>query len=79
MRKCWKPFILCNLSVSFFMSSMITYKKLNVSFSQLLCIASMLEQSLYYEIAFNRVESAIFSVTDYKLTVSQNIQILCYI
>ena len=49
-----------------FMSSILTPEKRNVSFSQLLCIASMLEWSLYLKIAL-RVGSAMFSVTGSNL------------
>ena len=60
MSECWEAF-LSNLSVSFFMSSMLTSDKRNVSFSQLLCIASMLGWSLYLKIVL-RVGSAMFSI-----------------
>ena len=56
---------LSNLSMSFFMSSILTSEKRNVSFSQWLCIASMLGWSLYLNIAL-RVGSAMFSVTGSK-------------
>ena len=62
MFECWEALFLSNLSISFFMSWMLTSQKGNVSFSQLLCIASILGWSLYLKIAL-RVGSAMFSVT----------------
>ena len=56
-------FFIYNLSISFFMSSMLTTEKWNVSFSQLLCIGSILGWSLYLKIAL-KVESDMFSVTE---------------
>ena len=53
-------FILSNLSISFFMSLMLTLEKRNVSFSQLLCIAICSGMDLLC----NRI----------KLTASRNIQ-----
>ena len=55
-------FILSNLSMYFFISSILTSEERNVSFSQLLCNASMLGWSLYLKIAL-RFRSAMFSVT----------------
>ena len=46
----------------FFMFSMLTSEKQNVSFLQLVCIAGMLGWSLYLKIALG-VGSAMFSVT----------------
>ena len=63
MSECWEALFLSNLSMSFFMSSILTCEKRNVSFSQWLCIASMLGWSLYLKIAL-RVGSAMFSVTE---------------
>ena len=51
MSECWEALFLSNLSMPFFMSSILTSEKRNVSFSQLLCIASMLGWSLYLKIA----------------------------
>ena len=65
MSECWEALFLSNMSMSFFMSSMLTSEKRNVSFSQLLCIASILEWSLHLKIAL-RVGSAMFSVTGSK-------------
>ena len=62
MSECWEALFLSNLSMSFFMLSILTSEKRNVSFSQWLCIASMLGWSLYLNIAL-RVGSAMFSVT----------------
>ena len=62
MYECWEALFLSNLSMSFFMSSILTSEKRNVSFLQLLCIASMLRWSLYLKIAL-RVGSDMFSVT----------------
>ena len=62
MSDCWEALFLSNLTMSFFMSSMLTFEKRNVSFLKVLCIASMLEWSLYLKIAL-RVRSAMFSVT----------------
>ena len=62
MSECWEALFLSNLSMSFFMSSILTSEKRNVSFSQWLCIASMSGWSLYLNIAL-RVGSAMFSVT----------------
>ena len=73
MSECWEALFLSNLSMSFFMPLILTSEKRNVSFSQLLCVASMLGWSLYLKIALN-VGSAMFSVTE-----SRNIQILYYI
>ena len=73
--ECWEALFFYNLSMSFFMSSVLTSEKLNVSSSQLLSIASILRRSkdsfkswIYY-VFCNRI----------KLTVYQNIQILYYI
>ena len=73
MSECWEALFLSNLSMSFFMPLILTSEKRNVSFSQLLCVASMLGWSLYLKIALN-VGSAMSSVTE-----SRNIQILYYI
>ena len=62
MSECWEVLFLSNLSMSFFMSSILTSEKRNVSFSQWLCIASMLGWSLYIKIPL-RVGSAMLSVT----------------
>ena len=62
MSECCEALFLSNLSMSFFMSSMLTFEKRNVSFSKVLCITSMLGWSLYLKIAL-RVRSAMFSVT----------------
>ena len=62
MSEYWEALFLSNLSMSFFMSSVLTSEKRNVSFSQWLCIASMLGWSLYLNIVL-RVGSAMFSVT----------------
>ena len=62
MSECWEALFLSNLSMSFFMSSVLTSEKRNVSFSQWLCIENMLGWSLYLNIAL-RVGSAMFSVT----------------
>ena len=62
MSECWEALFLSNLSMSFFMASILTSDKRNVSFSQCLCIASMLGWSFYLNIAL-RVGSAMFSVT----------------
>ena len=62
MSECWEALFLSNLSMSFSMTLMLTSEKGNVSFSKLLCIASMLEWSLYLKIALS-VGSAMFSVT----------------
>ena len=51
MSECWEVIFLSNLSMSFFMSSILTSEKQNASFSQLLRIASMLGWSLYLKIA----------------------------
>ena len=61
MSECWEALFLSNLSMSFFMSSVLTSDKRNVSFSQILCIASMLGWSLYLKITL-RVGSAMFFV-----------------
>ena len=42
MSECWEALFLSNLSMSFFMSSVLPFQKRNVSFLQLLFIASML-------------------------------------
>ena len=47
MFKCWEVLFLSSLGMSFFMYSVLTSKKRNVSFSQLTCIASILGWSLY--------------------------------
>ena len=62
MSESWEALFLSNLSMSFFMSSILTSEKRNISFSQWLCIASMLGWSLYLKIAL-RVGSAMSSVT----------------
>ena len=59
MSEYWKALFLSNLSMSFFMSSILTSEKRNVPFSKLLCITSMLEWSLYLKIAL-RVGSTMF-------------------
>ena len=53
MSECFGTLFLSNLSMSFFISSILTSEKRNVSFSQLLCSAGML----------GWVRSAMFSVT----------------
>ena len=55
----WEALFSSNLSMFFFMSSILQ----NVSFSQLHCIASMFDRSLYKNIAL-RVGSVMFSVTE---------------
>ena len=62
MSECWEALFLSNLSMSFFMVSILTSEKGDVSFSQWLCIASMLGWSMYLKTAL-RVGSAMFSVT----------------
>ena len=42
MSEYWEALFLSNLSMSFFMSSMLTSEKQNIYFSQLLCITGML-------------------------------------
>ena len=42
MPEYWEALFLSNLSMSFFMSSMLTSEKQNIYFSQLLCITGML-------------------------------------
>ena len=59
--ECWEDLFLSYSSMSFFISSILTSEKRNVSFSQLPCSATMLEWSLYLKIAL-RVRSAMFSV-----------------
>ena len=63
MSECWEALLLPNLSMSFFMSSMLISAKRSVSFSQLLRIASMLGWSLYLKTAL-KVGSAMFSVAE---------------
>ena len=60
--ECGEALSLSNLSMSFYMSWMLNPEKWNVSFSQMLCIASMLGWSLYLKITL-RVGSAMFSKT----------------
>ena len=62
MSECWEVLFLSSLRVYFFISSILTSEERNVSFSQLLCNASMLGGSLYLKIAL-RFRSAMFSVT----------------
>ena len=50
MYECWEVLFVSNLSVDLFISSMLTSEKRNVSFSQLLCMASMFGKSLYLKI-----------------------------
>ena len=42
MSESWEALSLSNLSMSFFISSILTSEKRSISFSQFLCIASML-------------------------------------
>ena len=63
MSECWQAFFLSNLSMSFFMSSILSSEKWIFFFSQLLCIASMLGWSLYLKITL-RVGSAMFFVRE---------------
>ena len=62
MSDCWEALFLSNLTMSFFMSSVLTFEKRNVSFLKVLCIASMLGWYLHLKIVL-RVRSAMFSVT----------------
>ena len=78
MFECWEALFLSSLGMSFFMSSVLTSEKRNVSFSQLTCIASILGWSLYLKIVL-RVGSAMFFCNRIELTLTQNIPILWYI
>ena len=66
-----------NLSMSIFISSMLTPEKRNVPFLQLLCTASMLGWTLYLKITL-RDGSAMFSVKE-SYSLYLDIQILYYI
>ena len=69
---------LSNLSMSFFMSSILTSEKRNVSFSQFLCIAGMVGWSLCLNIAL-RVGSPIFSVKNQTRCISKYSNSLLYL
>ena len=68
--ECWEDLFLSYSSMSFFISSILTSEKRNVSFSQLPCSATMLEWSLYLKIAL-RVRSAMFSVQNQTHFISK--------
>ena len=61
MSEYWEAFFLSNSSMSFFISSILTSEKRDVSFSELPCSARMLGWSIYLKIVL-RVRSAMFSV-----------------
>ena len=78
MSDCWEALFLSNLTMSFFMSSVLTFEKRNVSFLKVLCIASMLGWYLHLKIVL-RVRSAMFSVTRPNLLYLKTFRLILYL